>query len=137
MKYLTTGQVEANEAGYIALTSAIIISVFLMVIALTISSSSFSNRFSILDSEIKEKSSALAEGCVQVALLRLAQNSAYAGNEDVSIDGKTCSILPIETGIGQKIIKTRAAVQGFNTNFKVVVNSSDLSIISWDELPTI
>lgn len=120
--------------GYIALVSSIIISILVLGIALTISSAGYFSRFDILKNEFKERSFALAEACVDTALLKLAQNQSYNGNENISIGNDQCSILSIETVSGQKIIKTKALFQNAVTNLKVTVNNTNLSVIYWEEL---
>lgn len=125
-----------KKGGYIAITSAVIISILILVITLALSFLTFSSRFNISDSERKERNKALAEACVELAVLRLAQSAAYAGNEDILVGNEKCSILPIETNGEQKTIKTKAAVSGLAANLKVVINVSDFSVVSWEELPS-
>ncbi|MBI3459075.1 hypothetical protein HY061_02330 [Candidatus Azambacteria bacterium] len=123
-----------NNSGYIAIISTIIISLLLMGIIFAVNSSSFLTRSNLLNSEFKEQSFALAEACVDSALLKLAQNASYSGNENVLIGNDQCSILPMETLSSQKIIKTKAILKKAITNLKITVNSSNLSIISWEEV---
>lgn len=125
--------------GYIALTSVMIISIVIMIIAITLSSYSFFSRSNVLDAEFKKIGGALAEACAEKALLKIAQNNSYAGNENIIINsGKQCSILTVENGAqaGQKIIKTTASFQNFSTNFKITVNvgSFGVSVISFEEV---
>lgn len=124
-----------NNAGYIALTSAIIVSVIVMAVTFSAGLSGAFNRFNALSAMDKEASGALAESCIGVALLRLAQDSGYGGDETIPIASTTCAILPIETAIGQKTVKARGTVQGSVTNIRAVVRTSDLLIQSWSELP--
>ncbi|MEK7147111.1 MAG: hypothetical protein AAB772_02545 [Patescibacteria group bacterium] len=121
--------------GYIAITSAIIISFLLMTIVFTLSSASFFSRSNTLDANQKETSLGLAEACADTALLKLAQNSSYSGNENVNIGADTCSILALESPSGQKIIKTLANYKGYGTNLKITLNHPAMTIISWEELP--
>jgi len=123
------------SGGYIAIVSTLIISILLMTVVFATSYSGFVGRFNVLNTEFKERSSALAEACVDTALLKLSQNSSYSGNENISVGSDSCSILAIESPTGQKIIKTKAIFQNSVTNLKVVATSSDLSIVSWEELP--
>jgi hypothetical protein len=124
-----------SQSGYIALISAVIISFLIMGIALTLSLTSFFNRSDLLDSEFKEMSGSLSEACVSTALLKIAQNESYAGNESVVIGDYNCSILPLESAGGQKIVKTSATVQNSTTNFKVIIDQITLQVISWEEIP--
>jgi len=120
--------------AYIAITSAIIVALVLIIVVVTLSLSSFFSSRNILDTQIKESGQALAESCGEVALLKLAQNSNYGGNETITIGNNQCTILPIETLSGQKIIKTTSFLNQIKTNIRITAGSSDLSIISWEEI---
>ena len=124
-----------NQSGYIALISAIVISVVLMAVTFALSFSGYFARFNILDSEYKERSVALAEACADTALLRLALNPGYAGNETLTLGADSCFIRGITLAGGQFTIYTKAIFQKINTNLKIFAASSDLSIISWEEIP--
>ncbi len=121
--------------GYLALTSIIIISILVLTISLSLEFSGFFARFNILDSEYKERSLALADACADKALLKIVQNASYPGNETIIIGDNSCNILPIETLGNQKTIKTSAVYQNAASNIKVIMNMTDFSIISWEELP--
>ena len=123
-----------KSEGYIALTSALVITVLITAIAFTLSLSSFFARANILNTDFKEISHALAEACIETALLKLAQDSAYAGNEIIVVGNNQCSILALESLSNQKIIKANAVFQNTTTNLKITVFSSDLSVVSWEEL---
>lgn len=127
-----------KNRGFIALISAIIISAVLITITFTLSASSFFTRFNILSSEFKERSAALAEACGDIALLKLAQVPTYSGNETVTIGSDTCSIFPIPPATGGQItVSAKAIFQRVVTNIKIVANTADLSIISWEEMPNL
>ena len=49
----------------------------------------------------------MAEACVDTALLKLAQNQSYNGNENISVGNDQCSVLSIETASGQKSSKQK------------------------------
>ena len=123
--------------GYIAITSAVIISVLIMGVVFAVSFSGFFNRFNILDSSLKETANSLAEACAETALVKLAENSNYGGNENIIIGDEQCAILALETNGNQKIIKTKAIIQNAVANFKVTVDAASLSIIAWEELASI
>jgi len=136
-RFLRSGSEFCRSRGYIAVTSALIISLLIMAVIFAVSLAGFYNRANISNSEYKEISNALAEGCVESALLDIATMSTYAGNETVLIGDKQCNIFPIETAGGQKIIKAKAVFQNAVTNLKITVNSLDLSIVSWEEIPVL
>lgn len=126
-----------HDSGFIALMSSIIFSVILLLIAVTLSFISFSGRFNILDSEMKERSSALADACVDTGLLKLANDSNYPGNETVIVSGSdTCTIDQVATpGIDPQTFVIHADYKNYITNLRIIVDLSDTSIISWEETP--
>ena len=128
---------EKNNSGFIALMSSIIISVILLLIAVTLSFTGLNIRFNILDSELKERSNALAEACVDMALLELVRDSNYQGGETVTVSGSdTCIIKTINPIIDPVVIDTKAIFQQATTNLHIKVNKSNLKVISWEEIPT-
>ena len=124
-----------SDGGFAALISVIISSVILLLIATTLSMTGFSGRLNILDSEYKERSLALAEACIDTALLRLTQNSNYLGNESVSVGGDTCNIRVIDPNPDPIILETTATYQKAVTNLRVQVSKTNLSVKSWQEVP--
>jgi hypothetical protein len=125
-----------NQKGYIAIISAVVISFLIMGVALTLSFTGFFNRSNISNSEFKKMSNSLAEACASTALFKIAENKDYLGNESVTVDNNTCSIMTIESLGEQKIIKTTATVQNSTTNLKVTIDKTTLQIASWEEVPT-
>ncbi|HEV7701926.1 MAG TPA: hypothetical protein VGO63_00555 [Candidatus Paceibacterota bacterium] len=124
-----------NNSGFIALISAIIISAVLLLVVVNGSFSNFYSRSNILDFELKQKSSALAEACVDSAVLKLANSPVYTGNETISVSGNdTCFIGAINPSADPIAIFTKASVQNRVTNLDIKVKKSDLSIISWEEI---
>lgn len=120
-----------NNSGFMALMSTIIISVILLLIATSLSLTSFYGRTNILDFELKEKSFALAEACADTAILRLAEDSSYGGNETVNVVGADkCQIESVVGGT----INVKADYKNYITKLEIEINSTDLSIISWQEV---
>ena len=120
--------------------AAIVISVLLIAITFTISFTGFFLRFNILDYEFKNKSLGLAEACADNALVKLAGNAAYQGNEDILVGSNTCHIGSVANNSGVFSFKTQGiyppnSLQKAYTNISVMANSSTLSIVSWDETP--
>jgi len=126
-----------RQKGFIALTSVIVISVLLLAITVRLGFSAFFNRLDVLDSESKERSSALAEACVDTAILNIARNAAYnPSNQVVAVGSDQCTIVSVTSSGSQKIIKTQAVINKAYTNLKISINS-DFSINSWDECATL
>lgn len=123
-----------NNSGFIALMSAIIISVILLLVATNLSLNGFYSRSDILDSELKNRSSALAEACADTAILKLTNNSSYNPvNEVVTVGTDSCVIQSV-TGMNPKTILTQAIFHNSYTNLKIVVNTTNMSVTSWEEI---
>lgn len=125
-----------TKKGFIALVSAIIISAVLLAILLSLNLGSFFTRFNILDSENKKRSALLAGACFETARMNLSEDSSYAGNEKIMQGGDSCRICPIQTSAGEIEIQTRAQVNSAHTNLKAILNSANLSILSFEETAT-
>ncbi|HEY4496644.1 MAG TPA: hypothetical protein VI432_00650 [Candidatus Paceibacterota bacterium] len=124
------------QKGYIALTSTIVISILILTIILAVSFTGFSTRSNLLNYYYKEITRSVAEGCINTALSKSAQDPLYEGNETIDIGQDTCMIYPIENDIPniQKVIKAKAVLKRVATNLKVTVNLLTLDIIAWEEI---
>jgi len=129
-----------SNRGFVALMTAIILTAILLIVTITLNQTSFFTRGILLDSEYKERSFALAEACVDVARLKLANNILYnPTNEIVPIGTRECVIRSVynHPTIGaQKVIETRATSSESVTNLKVTVEPQveDIKIVSWEEI---
>lgn len=123
--------------GFAALITAIILSSVLIMATVTLSRSGFFVRSAILESEYKEASSALAEACADIAMLKLVADFLYAGDETMNIKGGSCVIKPVQKNMpsfGQHTLETTATFHDSITNMKIVVSGTDFSVISWIEI---
>ena len=138
-----------DTKGFVALMSVIIIGAMLSLFVFTLGVSTFYSRYGIFDSENKHMSVALADACVNSAILKIAQNPSYApaaGGECVGVGGEcggtgelqVCKICDVTTAGAITTIQIRAAYGGAYTNVAVSVDSSDgrFGIVSRRELPT-
>lgn len=133
---MKTTHKKRKDRGMIALMSTIIISAILLLLATSLSFTGLYSRFNILNSESKERSSALADACIDIAILELTQNSLYSGNINSTIGENICYIGPVTTSGSQKIFKTRGIFSNSYTNLKVVVDDTTFVVISVEEVPT-
>ena len=132
-----------NEKGFVALITAIVFSAILMTIAISLNQIGFLTRGETADAEYKDRSTALAEGCADVALLKLANDITYAGNESgIAIGSDVCSIGsvgPDPLDAANKIINTSAVypagTNGAVTRLQIKININSLSVVSWNEVP--
>ncbi|MEK7118387.1 MAG: hypothetical protein AAB869_02145 [Patescibacteria group bacterium] len=131
-----------STCGFIALMSSIIISVMLMTMVLTVSSSSFYARSDTLGRENKRKSLGLAEGCMNIALLRIAQDLLYRGGDSVDTGDGECSIASFETPLGYPKtfnIRTWAKRSSAFSNIETSItmqNAGNVTVNSWEEVAT-
>lgn len=139
MNYELGKKKNKSNHGFVALMSVIIISVILLLVATTLSRTGFSGRLNILDSEYKERSSALAEACVDTALLKLATEVTYASNlmpDIVPVGADRCTVnRPFDSSLDPITFETSATFQNATTNLRVKVAKSDLSVVYWEEVP--
>jgi len=122
--------------GYIAITSAIIVTIIVVSVILTTSSIGYFGRFNVLGTLFKEEGNAFANACADTALLNLALDIDYAGNETITVASSTCTIMAIETNGDEKTIKTQAVENDRTSNLKVILDTTNFTIVSWDEVVT-
>ncbi|MBI4086219.1 MAG: hypothetical protein HY433_03210 [Candidatus Liptonbacteria bacterium] len=127
----------SRSGGYIALMSALIISAVMVIIVVTLSQVSFLSRINIADTYFKDKSRALAESCVNTALLDLVFNPSYSGNETITVASDTCKIISVVPSSTGRIISAQGVFANSFTNYKVTVASNTVSLISWEEVQTL
>jgi hypothetical protein len=124
-----------KDSGYIALMSAIIISIVLITVVSSVSVSGFFGRFNILDSEYKEISSGLAEACVEIAIIKLANDNSYVGGEVFPVGAENCEIVSITLNPPDYTVKTQGIYNNAYTNLEVKLsNSGDFAITLWKEV---
>lgn len=122
--------------GFIALTSVVIISAILLMVTLSGSLTGFYSRYSILDVELKEQSTALADACADIVLLRLAENPLFAGPETVMVGEDRCTIFDSPNpGENPRTFIVQGIHNRSYTNIALIVNTDTLSLISWQEMP--
>lgn len=127
-----------RQKGYIALTSAIILSVLLLAITVSLGFTSFFARLNISDTQSKTEADALAEACVNTALANLAQGSTATGA--VAVGSATCNIVSVRENdpeSGQTTITTQAFINKAYANWRVIIDSQTFDVIAWQELETL
>jgi len=130
---------QQQNSGFVALISAILISVSLLILTVAVSFEGYHSRFSILESQQKEASTYLAEACINTAILKIAQNIHYAGNETIPVGGESCKIVSAVQGTfpTERIIKAKGISGDAVTNLRVeasFLNSPDIDIDIWEEV---
>jgi hypothetical protein len=130
---------QVAQKGYIALISAILISVSLLTMVIAVSFEGYFSRFNVLESEQKEISDYLAESCFNRAVIELSQDEEYDETPIVEVGEEECTIIDIEDGTfpSNRLI----SVQGVNgeayTNLEIEIDLDSLpevDVISWVEV---
>lgn len=122
------------SAGYVGIISALIISAIIIIVIMTVGQVSFLSRVAISDTHLKGKSRALAEACVDYALLRLTSNASYAGNETITVASDTCRVVSIVASSTGRVISAQGKFQSAVTDIQAIVASATVSIVGWKEV---
>jgi type II secretory pathway pseudopilin PulG len=132
-----------KQRGFVALMSTIIISAILIALMMTIAAASFYARFDALGEGNKRQAQALAEACIDVALLALATSTDAMqydpAGEVVSVtadaDGPTtCTIKDILHNPSSVTIDAYASSDNSYDNVSATASlSPSIQIISWSE----
>ncbi len=115
-----------HARGFIALMSAIIISAILMTVVISGSLMGFNSRFNVLDAESKARSSALADACVDVLLLRLANREVVT--DLVLVGSESCQIT------GSNPYQIQAVFNHSYTNLRITVDPTNYTVTKWEEV---
>jgi hypothetical protein len=123
-----------NNKGFFAVITAIVLSILVLMISVSLSLWSFNTRFNSLGLESKDKSWSLARGCIEEAIFQMRSSTAYTGSSTVTIGSSTCTILTITASGTGRVIQTEAAANNRTTNLQALYNSSTNSILYLREL---
>ncbi len=123
-----------KENGFIALTTSIILSILVLLVAASLGSANLFNRFAVVDFSNKQASFSVARSCLNYSLLKLAEGSSYAGNETLTVASYTCAIGAITTSGANKVITAKSQINGATTNLRLTVVTASLSTVSLEEL---
>ena len=123
--------------GFIALMSAIIISGVLLMVAAAGSLAGFYTRSNVVDTELKERSVAAADACADQALVGLAVDQNYAGNEARALNSlDVCKISAVTTSGTLKKFTVQATSSAMAvTNLQITYSTTTQSVLSWLEVP--
>lgn len=131
-----------KNGGFVALVSAVIISLVLLTLIVGTGERGFSSRFNILNSELKAMSSGLAEACVETAILKLAENDTYTINpatpEWIPVGDQGCEISSVDPSVNPIVINTHATSSPIVAHTKLEVKidrPAPFIINSWQEIP--
>lgn len=132
-----------NQTGFIALTTAIVISTSLLIFVIAIGFEGYFSRYTVLQSDFKEKSLQAADACAHTALLELSQDFEYQPNpapEEVVVGTETCNIVAVSGTGNVRTVEIQSVVDRAVTNLIVEVYQDGpdrTEIVSWEEVATL
>ena len=125
-----------QKKGIIALITILVAGAIILTTGLGMTIRSIIESDTTLDEEMSHQSLVMATNCMEQALLSLADNSAYTGNETIPIGTNTCAIATITANGDTRIVKTSSTVGGYVRRLSVTVSNVNppLQINSWQEV---
>jgi hypothetical protein len=119
------------QGGYVALMATVVIGAILLIITVDVGMLGSATRFTILGTEAKLQSSALARGCADVALAEILRDSTYQGGATTTLSLGTCYVFPMAAHnqvANEVTIKIRGQVRQAVTNVVLVVKMADVHL---------
>jgi len=122
--------------GYIALISILIISVIAVLIVISSVQLGIGQSKMAVGKNQSSESYYIAQACAEEALIKLAEDLAYQGNETINISGRNCQILPVEGSGGARTIKVLTTVNNKTKRVRIEINRTTpaLGINFWQEV---
>ena len=138
--------IHLKQRGFVALMTAIVMSAMLLILMAGSGYASFYARYDALGVEKKRQAEALAESCINVALLALATSSDPThfseSNSVVTVasasvnSSNTCTIDDVQHTGADVVIRASASVgDSFSRVSAVATLPPSISIVSWNTSP--
>jgi hypothetical protein len=118
----------ANQNGYVALISAVLVSVVLLVTALPMARAAFWARFETLDRENKKIAANSARSCADLAMLKIARGETAAWDK--------CEIVAknnLSPDVWEIIARGRHKNSFVNLRVEARLESGQIKILHWEE----
>lgn len=127
-----------KDRGFIVLVSAIVIAFVLLITVVAMAQKGIAGRYLLLTLENKSVSEAAAEGCIEIARVKIANNPSYtvlpSAPITVPVGSGSCTILSVALSGGSSIITATASSTGATTNLVATVTSATSDIVMWNEV---
>lgn len=122
-----------TQKGFVALITALVVSAVVLVIGVGLGLGSINEMKMALQKSQSSEAYYLANLCAEEALMKLKEDSAYLGNENINMENGNCTILPIE---GNWIVKVLATASNQTKKMKLIISQINPEIIidSWEEV---
>lgn len=121
--------------GFIALMSAVIISAVLLLIVVSGSLTGFFARSNVFDAELKNRSRAVADACLDQALLLITNNADYADSEYQAFNELDACELAVTGSPSAKDIEIQGSSTKAVTNLAATYNAVTRTFTSLQEVP--
>lgn len=125
-----------KQQGIIALITVLIAGAIMLVVGIGMSTRSIVGSKESLYQELSHQALAMATSCMEQALLSLADNSLYTGNQTVVIGPNKCAIALITGSGNTRTVQTSSTVGGHIRRLSVTVSNVNppLQVSSWQEI---
>jgi len=125
-----------NESGYIALLAVLIVGAAATAISLTLLTTGTDSQRSELVEQQSKQARGLAIACAEEALQQVHDNTAFAGNNSLTLGQGSCDYSVTVTSGTTRTISVSGNVSGVVKKILVYVTigSSSISITSWQEV---
>lgn len=125
-----------NERGFVALIALTLISFILLISTITLSQLSILGRFSLLDTEFKEKSLRIVEGCFTLMQVALYNNPHYlVVDKKISYDTESCTFSIRHNGINESEIQITTDVHDSVTTLRALFDTTTQEYFLVEEIP--
>jgi len=123
----------SKRSGYVAIVSALVLTAVVGAVVFVSTANVFFGRQNTGIFKAKKNTRYLAESCLEHARLQLADNSAYAGGENITVGSSTCAVVSITASGTQKVIRGQGTSTDSATNLELLVDGVSLTRVSLEE----
>lgn len=126
-----------NHSGIIAISAVLIVGSIVLVAAVGITTRTIIDGQMSMSEEHSKQALAAATSCMELALSKISDNSAYAGNETITVGTNSCTIAAVVSNGTARTIKTSSTIGGHTRRLSVYianVTSSPLQVSTWQEV---
>ncbi|MFA6474700.1 MAG: hypothetical protein WCV88_00690 [Patescibacteria group bacterium] len=121
--------------GYTILVAVILISAVALIVATTLALTSIN---SLRDQRIDNAAviaQATVNGCGELALLAIQQNTSFTGTVNTTVNGNACTYIVTNTGGSTRTVTATATYNTVTRNITILVNqvTPNITFTSWLE----
>lgn len=123
--------------GYIALTSILIISAIVLLIALSTGLLSISELNMGLEKNQSAEAYYLASACAEQGLQEIRNSDSFTGTGNLSLENGNCSYDVSQTGGENRTVEASGIVNNIIRKIKISLDTinPNINITSWQEVP--